>query len=38
MQAQQLGMARDRVFEIFWDGDYKTALSGAYIDAIACGS
>jgi hypothetical protein len=30
----RLGMARDRVFEIFWSEPVKTALSGAFIDAL----
>ncbi len=32
VSARQLGMGRDRVFEIFWSGDFKTALNGAYIE------
>lgn len=32
MQARQLGMARDRVYEVFWAGDFVTALNGAYAD------
>ncbi len=32
IQFQRLGMARDRVFELFWSGDLVTALSGAYIE------
>lgn len=31
----QLGMAADRVFEIFWSGNFETALQGAFIDAEA---
>ena len=30
----QLGSARDRVFELFWDFPYKTALQGAWIMPI----
>jgi hypothetical protein len=30
----QLGSARDRVFELFWDFPYKTSLTGAWIDAV----
>jgi len=30
----RLGMARDRVFEIFWSVPTKTALSGAFVDAL----
>jgi hypothetical protein len=29
---RQLGMARDRVFELFWSFPYKTALNGAWIE------
>lgn len=32
MQARQLGMGRDRVFELSWSGDFITALNGAFID------
>ena len=32
VQARQLGMGRDRVFELFWSGNFKTALNGAYIE------
>lgn len=32
----QLGMAQDRVFELFWSAPYKTALQGAYIDMTPC--
>ncbi len=31
-QFQQLGMTRDRVYELFWSADMKTALLGAYLD------
>ncbi len=34
----QLGMGRDRVFEVFWDFPYKTALTGAWIDADKMGT
>lgn len=30
-QFNQLGMARDRVFEVFWSAPVETALMGAYI-------
>lgn len=33
--AWQLGMAVDRVFELFWSLPFKTALNGAYIDVEA---
>jgi hypothetical protein len=31
-QWRQMGMARDRVYELFWSGNVVTALQGAYID------
>lgn len=31
-QFTQLGMARDRVYELFWAEDMKTALNGVYIE------
>lgn len=31
----QLGQGRDRVFEVFWDFPYETALTGAWIEATA---
>ena len=31
-QWRQLGMARDRVFELYWSGNVFTALQGAYVD------
>lgn len=31
-QFQRLGMARDRVYELFWTEDIKTALNGVYLD------
>lgn len=34
----QLGISRDRVFEIYWDGAFETALSGAYVDVVAAGT
>lgn len=33
IQTRQLGMGRDRVFELFWSNATVTALNGAYIDA-----
>ncbi len=36
IQAQRLGMARDRVFELFWSAEMQTALNGAYIETIRC--
>lgn len=30
----RLGMARDRVFEISWSCDMKTALNGAFVEAV----
>lgn len=38
VQFQRLGMARDRVFELSWAANSKTALSGAFIDAQPAGS
>lgn len=32
-QFTQLGMARDRVYELFWSSDMKTALNGVFLDA-----
>ena len=32
-QFNQLGMTRDRVYELFWSANMKTALLGAYLDA-----
>lgn len=31
-QFQRLGMARDRVYEVFWTENLKTALNGLYVD------
>lgn len=31
----QLGMAQDRVFELFWSAPYPTALMGAFVDTEA---
>jgi len=33
IQFQRLGMARDRVFELFWSYPVKTALNGAFVNA-----
>ena len=30
----RLGMARDRVFQLSWSDPVKTALSGAFVDAL----
>lgn len=38
VQFQRLGMARDRVFELFWSYPTKTALQGAFIEMEACES
>lgn len=38
MQYQRLGMARDRVFELFWSAPVRTALNGAFVDAKVAGS
>jgi hypothetical protein len=32
---QRLGMARDRVFEVFWSAPVRTALNGAFVMAEA---
>ena len=37
-QWRRLGMARDRVFELFWSGNFAEALNGAWIDALPMGS
>ena len=31
-QWNRTGMARDRVFELFWSAAYKTALNGAFVE------
>ena len=33
LQYQRLGMARDRVFELFWSAPIRTALNGAFVEA-----
>lgn len=38
IQFNRLGMARDRVFELFWALPCKTALNGANIDVVPFGS
>ena len=38
LQFQRLGMARDRVFELFWSAPVRTALNGAWIDSRKLGS
>ncbi|MEK6346367.1 MAG: packaged DNA stabilization protein [Burkholderia sp.] len=35
VQYQRLGMARDRVFELFWSAPVKTALNGVFLNAQA---
>jgi hypothetical protein len=37
-QWRQLGMGRDRVFELFWAMPVETALQGAWIDATPAGT
>lgn len=32
LSVRRLGMARDRVFEVFWSFPYKTALNGAWVE------
>lgn len=34
IQFQRLGLARDRVFELSWSAHVKTALNGAFVDAV----
>jgi hypothetical protein len=34
----QLGMARDRVYEIFWDAPVNTALQGIWLDLVGAAS
>lgn len=38
VQFNRLGMARDRVFELSWSADMKTALNGAFIDFKSAGT
>ena len=38
VQWQRLGMARDRVFELFWSEPAKTALQGAFVRVQKLGS
>jgi hypothetical protein len=38
VQWQRLGLGRDRVFELSWSANVKTALNGAYVRAEACNS
>jgi hypothetical protein len=38
MQWTKLGMARDRVFELFWAAPVDTALMGAWVDPTPAGS
>ena len=33
-----LGVARDRVYEVFWSSSVKTALNGAWIDTVKSGA
>lgn len=34
VEFMRLGMARDRIFELSWSGNCKTALNGAFIDVM----
>lgn len=34
VQFQRLGMARDRVFEVSWSSNVKTALNGAFLETM----
>lgn len=38
IQFRRLGLGRDRVFEVFWDFPYDTALTGAYVEAEPLGT
>jgi hypothetical protein len=38
IQWQRLGMSRDRVFELFWSSNVRTALQGAFIQLDPCSS
>ena len=35
MQWNRLGMARDRVFQLSWSSPVRTALNGAFVDALS---
>ncbi len=35
-QFNQLGMARYRVYEVFWSGDFNTALNGGFLQTAPC--
>lgn len=35
---RRLGMARDRVFEVFWSAPVKCAIQGAWVDTISAGT
>lgn len=35
---RQLGIARDRVFELSWDAPVRTSLLGAFVDVVPCGT
>lgn len=36
LQRKRLGMARDRIFEVFWTAPVKTAINGAFIRPNPC--
>lgn len=38
IQFQRLGMARDRIFELFWSDAVNTALNGAWVDTKVAGT
>ncbi len=38
IQFQRLGMARDRVFELSWSSNVRTALNGAFVNPTVLGS
>lgn len=35
---RQFGIGRTWDFEVFWDGDFETALNGGYFEAVAAGT
>lgn len=38
VQWNRLGLGRDRIFELSWSAPMKTALNGAYVTVVPCGS
>ncbi len=35
VQWNRLGLARDRIYELFWSAPVKTSIQGIYLDVIA---